>query len=66
MLRLDRANGLGLNRARFRSPFASFITMDMLAFFSVFTSHERRHIWQAHNVLRAMASGAALGDKIPL
>jgi hypothetical protein len=31
--------------------------MDMLAFFSVFTSHERRHIWQARNVLRAMGVG---------
>jgi hypothetical protein len=54
MGRLERANGLDLNRARFRSPFAAFITMDMLAFFSVFASHERRHIWQARNVVAAM------------
>jgi hypothetical protein len=31
--------------------------MDMLTFFSVFTSHERRHIWQARNVLKAMPAG---------
>lgn len=56
MLRVERANGLDLNRVRFWSPFAGFISMDMLAFFSVFASHERRHIWQARNVLKAMAA----------
>lgn len=51
--RIRRANGLDLNRARFRSPFAGFVTMDLLAFFSVFTGHERRHIWQARNVVES-------------
>lgn len=52
--RMERASGYDLNRARFRSPFARFVTMDLLAVFSVFTAHERRHIWQAKNVVGQM------------
>ena len=48
MQRLEAANGLDLVRATFRSPFASFITMDLLTVFRVFTAHERRHLWQMH------------------
>ena len=54
--RMERASGYDLNRARFRSPFARFVTMDLLALFSVFTAHERRHLWQARNLLAAMAA----------
>lgn len=57
--RMEQASGYDLNRARFRSPFAHFVTMDLLALFSVFTAHERRHIWQAKRVLGEM--GAAKG-----
>ena len=44
--RIEAANGLDLVRATFRSPFASFITMNLLTVFRVFTAHERRHLWQ--------------------
>ncbi len=54
--RVHEADGLDLNRARFVSPFASFVKMDLLAVFRVFTSHERRHLFQAENVLRQMPS----------
>lgn len=50
--RLETANGLDLVRARVVSPLASFIRMNLLAFFCVFTGHERRHLWQAGNVRR--------------
>jgi DinB superfamily len=52
--RLERANGIDLNRTRITSPFASFVRMSLLALFSVFTSHERRHIWQASNVRKQL------------
>ncbi len=52
--RLEQASGLDLNRARFNSPFASFVSMDLLAFFSVFAGHGRRHLWQAENVRRQL------------
>ena len=48
--RLEAANGIHLTRARFISPFASFVRMNLLALFSVFTAHERRHLWQASNL----------------
>ena len=57
--RMERAAGLDLNRARFQSPFAKFVRMDLLALFSVFTAHERRHIWQMRNLLRQMKGRAA-------
>jgi DinB superfamily len=52
--RLEAASGLDLARARFVSPFASFVKMSLLAFFSVFTAHERRHLWQGENVRRSL------------
>lgn len=52
--RVERADGLDLVRTRFQSPFASFVRMNLLALFSVFTGHERRHLWQASTVLQAL------------
>src|SRR4051812_12855572 len=48
--RLEAANGVDLRRASFKSPFASFVRMDLLALFSVWTAHERRHIHQMRQV----------------
>jgi hypothetical protein len=50
IVRLEQAQGLDLARARFQSPIAAYIKMNLLAFFSVFTAHERRHIAQADEV----------------
>lgn len=58
MERLEAANGLDLNRARVTSPLASFVRMDLLTIFHVFTGHARRHIYQATNVRKAMPSHA--------
>lgn len=52
--RLEAANGLDLARARVTSPLASFVRMNLLAFFHVFTGHQRRHLWQATNVRRQL------------
>jgi hypothetical protein len=48
--KLEAANGVNLRRASFKSPFASFVKMDLLALFSVWTAHERRHIEQMKKV----------------
>jgi hypothetical protein len=48
--RIEAADGLDLARARIASPFASFVRMSLFALFSVFTAHERRHLWQAEGV----------------
>lgn len=50
VVRLEQANGLDLSRARFQSPIAAYIKMNLLSFFSVFTAHERRHIAQADEI----------------
>ncbi|MEE8583317.1 MAG: DinB family protein [Acidobacteriota bacterium] len=52
--RLEAANGLDLCKARITSPLAKYIRMSLLAFFSVFTGHGRRHLWQASNVRRQL------------
>jgi hypothetical protein len=52
--KLEAANGVDLRRARFTSPFASFVKMDLLALFSVWTAHERRHIEQMRAVLEKL------------
>lgn len=56
MLRMEGADGLNLTALRFPSPLASYIRMNLLEFFSVFNGHSRRHLWQAANVRREMAS----------
>jgi hypothetical protein len=48
--RLNDANGIDVERTRITSPFANFVRMSLFALFSVFTAHERRHIWQLSNV----------------
>lgn len=51
--RLRQANGLDLSRARVRSPVASWVLMPLGTGFIAMTAHERRHLWQARQVLQA-------------
>jgi len=51
--RLRQANGLDLARARVRSPAASWMSMPLGTGFAAMTAHERRHLWQARQVMRA-------------
>ena len=57
--RVESANGLDLQGARWSNPLATFIRMNLLTIFSVCCGHERRHLWQAQNVRRELmhASG---------
>lgn len=51
--RLRQANGLDLARARVRSPVASWMHMPLGTGFAAMIAHERRHLWQARDVMRA-------------
>jgi hypothetical protein len=55
MSRMEDATGLNLTALRFPSPLASYIRMNLLEFFSVF-NHSHRHLWQAANVRRDIAT----------
>ena len=49
--RLRQANGLDLARARVRSPAVSWLRMPLGSGFALMVAHERRHLWQAQQVL---------------
>jgi len=51
--RLRQANGLDLARARVRSPAASWIFVPLGTGFAAIIAHERRHLWQAAQVMKA-------------
>lgn len=48
--RIRAANGLHLARAKVRSPFAKRLKMGLGACLAFLLAHERRHLWQAHQV----------------
>jgi hypothetical protein len=54
--RLRQANGLDLARARVRSPAVRWIRLQLGAGFALMVAHERRHLWQASNVLRELTA----------
>ena len=49
--RLRQASGLDLAKARVRSPAAAWIRMPLGSGFALMIAHERRHLWQARQVL---------------
>jgi hypothetical protein len=51
--RLRQANGLDLARARVKSPCATWIRISLGSGFALMAAHERRHLWQAKQILSA-------------
>ena len=49
--RLVHADGLDLRRARHRSPAIGIFRWSLGTMFAVMLAHQRRHIWQARQVL---------------
>ena len=49
--RLRQANGLDLARARVASPLAAWVRMSLGSAFALMVAHERRHLWQARQVI---------------
>lgn len=56
--RLHAANGLDLARARVRSPAAAWLWLPLGSAFALMAAHERRHLWQARQVLAALRERA--------
>ena len=51
--RLRQASGLDLRRAKVVSPASTWIKMSLNAAFALMVAHERRHLWQARQVIAA-------------
>jgi hypothetical protein len=51
--RLRQANGLDLRRARVHSLASSWIRVSLNSGFALMAAHERRHLWQAQQVVTA-------------
>jgi hypothetical protein len=51
---LYRANGIALDRVRVQSSFNPRIDYNLLSFFSILASHQRRHLWQAEQVRKGI------------
>lgn len=51
--RIRRADGLDLRRAIVQSPLNRFIRLPLGAYFAFLLAHDRRHLWQARQVLAA-------------
>jgi hypothetical protein len=50
--RLQNANGLDLTRIKIASPVTSLLKMTLLGVFGLVLAHERRHLWQAQQILQ--------------
>ena len=55
--RLRRADGLDLKRAKVTSPVSRFFRMSLGAYFAFVIAHDRRHLWQARQVMAAPGFG---------
>ena len=51
--RLRQASGLDLRRAKVHSPISDWIKMSLNSGFALMAAHERRHLWQAQQVIAA-------------
>ena len=52
---LHEVADLDLNRTRFRNPFVAGVRFSLATGLNVIAAHDRRHLWQAWNVRRAVA-----------
>jgi len=52
-LRLTAADGLALDRVKVVSPFAASMKYNLLAAFMVIPAHQRRHAWQAEQIVKS-------------
>jgi hypothetical protein len=50
--RLERANGLALDKVKVASPFKESVTYNMYSLFWILAAHQRRHLWQAEQALK--------------
>jgi hypothetical protein len=55
---IEEARDLDLNRIRFRNPFLRLLPWTVGTGLMVIGAHDRRHLWQAEQVIKAMEQGA--------
>jgi len=55
LVRIDRAQGLPLERLRVVSPFNAKVRYNLYSAFRLLPVHQRRHLWQAENVRAQLA-----------
>lgn len=53
--RLRQANGIDLARARVRSPSPYWLRIPLGSAFALTAAHERRHLWQARQIITRMS-----------
>ena len=53
--RLDRGNGLALDRQKVTSPFNARVKYNLFSTFRIITAHQRRHLWQAERVRASLS-----------
>jgi hypothetical protein len=51
---IESSREMDLNRIRFKNPFVGFLRFTVGTGLLVITAHDRRHLWQATEVLRLM------------
>lgn len=54
---LDAADGLQLEKLKVGSPFNSRLRYNLYSCFRIIPAHQRRHLWQAEQELRALGIG---------
>jgi len=55
LVRIDRAQGLPLERLRVVSPFNAKVRYNLYSAFRLLPVHQRRHLWQAENIRAQLA-----------
>jgi hypothetical protein len=53
---MDASDGLDLASVKFTSPFFKLLRLSAIAGFAVIAAHERRHLWQAEQILPLLES----------
>jgi hypothetical protein len=51
VLRLHRANGIDLAKAKVQSPFFRLLKIELGQALRLMCAHDRRHLWQAREVM---------------
>ena len=53
---IDASDGVNLASVKFTSPFFKFLRLSVIAGFAVIAAHERRHLWQAEQIVRQLSN----------
>ena len=59
---LRAAAALDTNKARFRNPFIGLVRVKVVTGFLVISAHDRRHLWQAEQVVRELPADVRPGS----